>query len=383
MSKPAVLKPRQYLKNPKLWVIDYRIGGKRERRFFKSKALAQTAIDRVKIKIAKGGIDALSLGDSLRLMAFEGAEALKPYNKTIADAVTFYVNHLKASQRSITVAALVERYMATQTRNSEVHQKDLSRRYSRFCASFGPRPVHTVTALEIKDWIDALNPAPVSFNNWRDRLGFLFGYAVEEKVLAENPIDKRFKRRETVDEAPEIFTIDELSRLLNAATPELLPILAIGAFTGIRTAELMRLDWQDVNFATGFVSVKGRKAKSRRHRSIEMHPNLKEWLAPYKGRTGKIWNGTLNMLYYALRGVCKGSGLATWPNNGLRHSYASHFLVRYENQNLLALNLGHVGSDLIFSNYRALVTKTDAERYFEIRPAAPASNILPMNSAVA
>jgi integrase len=383
MSKPAVLKPRPYLKNSKLWVIDYRMAGKRERRFFKSKALAQAAIDRVKIKIAKGGVDALSLGDSLRLMAFEGAEALKPFNKTIADAVKFYVDHLQASERSITVAALVERYMATQTRNSLVHQKDLSHRYSRFCASFGPRLVHTVTAQEIKDWIDDLNPAPGSFNNWRDRLGFLFGFAVRKKVLLENPINEEFKRRETADEFPDIFTVDELSRLLNAATPELLPLLAIGAFSGIRTAELVRLDWQEVNFATGFVSVKGSKAKSRRTRSIEMQHNLKEWLKPYVGRTGKIWSGTFNMLYHALRGVCKASGLAKWPKNGLRHSYASHFLVRTNNQNLLALNLGHVGSDLIFSNYRALVTPTDAERYFEIRPMAQANNILPMNSAVA
>ena len=47
------------------------------------------------------------------------------------------------------------------------------------------------------------------------------------------------------DEPPEIFTVDELQKLLLVAPPELIPVLALGAFAGLRSAELVRLGWED------------------------------------------------------------------------------------------------------------------------------------------
>lgn len=379
MKRP-VYKARPYPKdNPTHWVIDYRANGKRKREFYKSKAAAEKALYPVRKMIDEGGRNAMDLSTALRVMAHDANKVLEGTGKTILDAARFYKAHLDACDRSITVSALIEKYMATQTGNSEIHQRDLRQRYNRFADSFGFRMVHMVSAQEIKDWINGLGLGPQSFNNWRDRLSFLFGYAVEEKHLEANPIDKKFKKKETIDEAPEIFSVADLSKLLAAASPELVPVLAIGAFAGIRVAELMRLEWCDVNFQTGYVHVKGRKAKSRSNRSIEMHSNLVDWLTPYIGCTGKIWHGTHTTFHHSVAALCRTAGI-TRRQNGLRHSYASYFLKRYENENLLKLNLGHAGSDLIFSNYRALTTKEDSERYWEIRPPAVAENIVVMTA---
>jgi integrase len=378
--KRAVLKARPYPKNnPTLWVIDYRANGKRKREFYKSRAAAEKALYPIRKMIDEGGRNAMDLSTSLRVMAHDANKVLEGTGKTILDAARFYKAHLDASDRSITVSALIEKYMVTQTGNSDIHQRDLRNRYNRFADSFGPRMVHMVPSQEIKDWINGLGLGPQSFNNWRDRLGFLFGYAVEEKHLEANPIDKKFKRKEITEEAPEIFSVEDLSKLLDAASGELLPVLVLGAFCGIRVAELMRLEWCDVNFQTGYVHVKGRKAKSRSNRSIEMPQNLVAWLTPYKGRTGKIWTGTHMTFHHSVAALCRATGV-TRRQNGLRHSYASYFLKRYENENLLKLNLGHAGSDLIFSNYRALTTKEDAERYWQIRPALEPANIVSMTA---
>jgi hypothetical protein len=51
------------------------------------------------------------------------------------------------------------------------------------------------------------------------------------------------------DLPPEIFTVDELSALLNGAAkraPDVVPMLAIGAFAEVREAEIKRLDWSEV-----------------------------------------------------------------------------------------------------------------------------------------
>jgi integrase len=40
------------------------------------------------------------------------------------------------------------------------------------------------------------------------------------------------------------------------------PMLAIGAFAGLRDAEIKRLDWHEVDLSRGHIEVKAAKAKS-------------------------------------------------------------------------------------------------------------------------
>ena len=65
-----------------------------------------------------------------------------------------------------------------------------------------------------------------------------------------NPCDK-IKEIKVVDEPPAILTVDALTALLDPADPEMLPMVAISSFAGVRTAELMRLTWAEINLASG------------------------------------------------------------------------------------------------------------------------------------
>jgi len=56
-----------------------------------------------------------------------------------------------------------------------------------------------------------------------------------------------------------------LRDLLNAAgehTPDVLGVLAIGAFAGLRMAEIERLAWTNVDMDGGFVHVGAKKARA-------------------------------------------------------------------------------------------------------------------------
>ncbi|MEY4244533.1 MAG: Phage integrase family [Verrucomicrobiota bacterium] len=50
--------------------------------------------------------------------------------------------------------------------------------------------------------------------------------------------------------------------ILLAAHARILPFLAIGAFAGIRSAEIHRLHWEDIKWDRGHIEIAGKKAKT-------------------------------------------------------------------------------------------------------------------------
>lgn len=54
-------------------------------------------------------------------------------------------------------------------------------------------------------------------------------------------------------------------------------MLALGAFAGLRDAEIKRLDWSVIDLRRGSVELKAGKAKTARRRIIHIQPNLAAW----------------------------------------------------------------------------------------------------------
>ena len=150
----------------------------------------------------------------------------------------------------------------------------------------------------------------------------------------------------------------------------MLAYLAIGAFSGLRCAELMRLDWSEINLDDGLIEVKACKAKSARRRLVDIEPVLSAWLKPLAKESGPLtpWRSILGPLMV----LCKRAGLAIWPQNALRHSFASYHISHFKNAAVLALQMGHTGTGLIFRHYRAVVKESEAAQWWNLFPADPA-----------
>src|SRR5262249_30274227 len=184
------------------------------------------------------------------------------------------------------------------------------------------------------------------------------------------------------DKAPEIFAPDELRALLETAQrtePSVVPMLAIGAFAGLRDSEIQQLEWSEVRLDRGLIEVTAAKAKSARRRLVKIQPNLAEWLRSYAGLTGAVVPPADGPRRDAARGkllrVRKAAGMTKWPTNGLRHSFCSYRLAATNNAHLVASELGHTTSQLVYQHYREVVTPEEAERYWKIAPAAEAKNV--------
>jgi integrase len=386
MRKPVLRVVRTKSKTSPYCIEGMRVGGKRKRLFFKTRTAAAQELLRIKTKLAREGTEALNLSDQLRTDALAVSRALEPFGKTLRDAGDFYIAYLKESQRSITVRSLYNEFLAQKNaRFSLDYADDIRHRLEPFCKVFGDQPVRTLTARRIEDWLDKRKRAdgkpmsPQSLNNYRTRIHSLLAYGVKRDYLDKN-VCSAIDSHKLPDSPPEIYLPDQLSAMLAAASPAVLPGLVIGAFAGLRTAELLRLEWSDIDIVRAFIKVSARKSKTAQRRVIQMQPCLRAWLAPYQGRTSPIGPRDERTLHRAWYALAKAAGLDTLPRNGLRHSFASYHLAKFQNAAALALDMGHTSAKLIFSHYREVVTPDEAERYWSIFPPSPAANVVQMTA---
>lgn len=326
-----------------------------------------------KVQLENHGVAALSLPDSLRVEALEVSELLRPYGKTLRDAAAFYLPHLKARNRTITVAALVKEILKVKAADgaSRRYLSDLRTRLKTLTNAFGEKVVAEITSTQLDQWLRNLSGksgnllSPVTRNNSRRVLITTFSFAKTHGFCATNPAEATAKAKEPPSPVG-ILTVEQTARLLEAADPKILPYVAIGAFAGLRRAELERLDWKEVDLSTGLIEVAAAKSKSARRRFVRIQPNLCEWLQPYAHPWGAVTPNDYVAYFNAAR---KKAGIKSWPSNALRHGFASYSLARFNDAAHLALELGHTNSALVFTNYRELVKPKDGERYFQIAPA--------------
>jgi len=358
------------------FVVNYREAGKRKRKFFEAKEPANAFAAFKNAELKKYGVEGAEFSSRLRVMAQECAAKLSEYGKTLTDATNFFVAHLKASERSITAAALVDQIIAAKKTDgmSVRYIQDLRSRLPRFAKKFDGQMVATITTAEINDWLRSLKVGPTTRNNFRRTLVTLFSHAVDHGYATSNAAEKAEKAKE-IDAPPGILTVQQTARLLEAASPQLLPYIAIGAFAGLRRAELERLHWREIDFDSSLIEVTAKKSKTARRRFVRIQPNLREGLLPVRKHSGNVTPDNFPKQFDAAR---EAAGIDEWPDNALRHSFASYHLAHFKDAAALALEMGHTDGGMIFNHYRQLVRPKDAERYWNIKPAAAAKKIVHM-----
>ena len=240
-----------------------------------------------------------------------------------------------------------------------------------------------VTTADVQAWLDGREAAPRSVKNFRAAASGLFKFAEARGYIAkgENPVagTERIKIRNS--EPIAIFTPAELRRLLAAAKNDFKPVIALQAFAGLRSAEVMRLDWRDVKLSRGHIELGANKTKTAARRLVPISANLREWLAPHAKKTGRVFAHTRAYFHVLQRDTAAATGheadektgraalaAVEWKQNALRHSAISYRVAETGDVNRIALESGNSPA-MIFQHYRELVTPEDAMQWFAIAPA--------------
>ncbi len=373
MRKTALSIKKTKVNGKPFWqvTVPNHANGGRTRRTFLDKGEAETFFQLSKVQVQNHGTAAMTIPDALRVMAMDGERQLAPFGKNIRDAVAFYLAHLKAVAGSKPVADVVTALLAAKAADgaSTRYLGDLRARLNRFAATFGERMIASITGKEIDGWLRSLDAGGVTRNSYRRRVSTLFAFALSNEWLTHSPIEAVNKARENPGETG-ILTPEQLAKLLEVASAETLPYWAIGAFAGLRAAELARLDWAEVDFENSMIEVKAAKSKTSTRRLIPMADNLRQWLAPYAGERGPVCPTGLRKKTEADReraGLRKG-----WQGNALRHSFGSYRIAVIHDAAKTALEMGNSPA-MVFRHYRELVKPKAAARYWALSPATPAN----------
>ena len=284
------------------------------------------------------------------------------------DAARAYANS-HTGIKSITLAAAADLFVASReaAQLSDTYIKGLRCYFKSLKRQFGPCLIADLTTQQLDGVLQQARLGVVTKNNMRRTLVTLFKWARNQGYLQADR-KTAAERAMTFNEpgtAPAIFTPEELTRIIAVCPENLLPHIVIGAFAGIRSAEIARLEWADVLWEQGYIEIKARKAKTKARRLVPLLPNLRAWLEPHRGRAGLICHLPNTSVRLNYVGDKAGFG---WRQNALRHSFASYRLAQVQDAAKVALEMGN-SPEKLFRHYRELVTPSAAETWFSIFPA--------------
>ena len=406
--------------------VAFTVAGKRRMQTFASYPAAKAAAERIVRDAANGSQaaalsatqsrDALaalqrlesfrqSTGRAVSLLAAvsEFVEAAgKLHGRTLGEAVAGYLRSVVSVKRKDIAEAVAEFLQAdaSRTKAAEGQRAQLSAKYAynrelqlaRFADTFPNTAVCDLSKEHLDTFIGSLDgikstsrngraaSSAKSRNHYRAAVRQFLQWAIRKDYLARthrlNEADAmRPERANTA--AVEFYAPGDFAALLAAAKKDLSalrPLIAIGGLAGLRTSELLRLDWADVWRVPGHIEVTAGKSKTRSRRLVEIYPALAAWLESHrKLTTGKLWAGheiTFQQKFVTL------AERASVPRktNGLRHSFCSFHFAAHANENQTAQQAGNSPA-MIHAHYKGLATKADAEKWFNVLPPKSSKNV--------
>jgi integrase len=224
-----------------------------------------------------------------------------------------------------------------------------------------------------------------TFNDMKRMLSGVWRRACLVGAVEKNPIEAVRPRKLRAEEKP-VYTVEEVEAVMNCAWKhdrEMVPFFALAIFAGLRpdeNGEISRLRWEDIDFESGEIRV-GFDNKTGTKRFVEMEPNLKEWLLPWKGKTGPVMPTNFRRRrrnitrgkYQAAEGTPESEWVELVPygpevRDITRHTYGSYFEAMFKDPNRLKLNMGHTDFSTFEQHYRNARPQKEAEKFWNLRP---------------
>lgn len=228
---------------------------------------------------------------------------------------------------------------------------------------FGEYKLPEMTKTLIKEWIGSLKCGPKRVNNLLIPLRGIFADAFDDEVIERDPMARIKNLKRTRVYKPDPFSPDEIRSILEHSEGQIRNFWQFAFGTGLRTGELIALQWNDVDWQKGVVRVlrsivrgqerDGTKTESG-IREVKLLPIALAALAaqkPYTSEAGGAifhnprhdapWTGPKALAKGPWAVVLRRAKVRYRNLYQTRHTYASILLTAGEDPMWVAQQMGH------------------------------------------
>lgn len=258
----------------------------------------------------------------------------------------------------------------------------------------------------VRDWLDSLLVSNKTLSNIQSCLRSALNDAIDEELVEMNPMAGwTYSRKEAPQKEDDVdpFSPEEQQAILAVLSGQARNMMQFALWTGLRTSELVALDWSDVDWVRGEVMISramtqaaGGKAEVTKttagRRSVKLLRPAFEALTAQKAhtfladkevfqnpRTLERWTGDQPIRKTMWHPAMKKAGVRYRRPYQTRHTYASMMLSAGEHPMWVAKQMGHSDWTMIARVYGKWIPQADklagtkAEAAFAASPEGDAS----------
>lgn len=343
----------------------------RQRKSFRDEVQAHQRAEEIVDDLKRGFVLRQDISSEKAALLSEYEKLLAEHGATIGDAVRFFITH-KAAQAKKQILAIeaVPEYLKKFSDTKSRHYRTAKSILFKFGRSFN-KTLDKITVKELDNYFKGLSTEGKTRNNHLCYVRTFFKWAQEwGEYLPEGKleIDKIKEPYPEKKKKPDLYTAEEMQRLLVNADAKFIPYLAIGAFAGVRSSEVCRLTWEDIRFDQKAIRLGPEITKTQSGRLALMPDNLITWLNSYKGeKKGKVVPYPEDQLHKYTPGIAEAAGVE-WKRNALRKGYISCRMAEADaDADSVAKQCGNSRA-MVETVYKLLVMPEDAKRWFAIVP---------------
>ena len=377
--------------------------GRRERHFFATKEKALAAAATLKEQREVFGINTVAIAPSVAEQATAALRLLEPLGIGLLDAVARFVEMETANRASVRVCDAIAAFRKAGTEWSASQATAYRLRGEKLVEAFPDRLISTITGEELREHLEETTGGPGAFNQSLRLVRAVWRWCAKppRKWCTTEAVDHLDAKQTTSGEIG-VLSPAQASAVMTAAEthfPEAVPGFAIALFTGMRQAEIDRLQPSDIT--SEGITVPAVSAKTGRRRFIQMPEPLAAWLKRYpigesvtppdwrrkqiavRRLAGfRVWSDLVPRLDLK---PSKADGfeatpptdLPEWPDNALRHTAATVALALGKPLEQLVFEHGHTGGlEMLRRHYIGAMPKREALEIWALRPGGKKSKNL-------
>lgn len=365
---------------PKKWQVNVFIDGKRTRRYFLTF-----------LEASKFREDTLKAGEVVgqnvivtkqNQQDVATAMSLLPEGVTLTQVVTDWVSGKGRTDKSgVSYVEAMGRYWKHLTDRNLAKGTYRGYRHCHYNVldHFGDRDTAEDISKDLEkfflDLINVHNYAWLTAKRHKAYMDGFYRWAIKERLTTDNWVKYVHFARETRLEKV-FLTANETTTLLRTAEefdPSLCNMLVLGLFAGLRAEEIRdgdsgkaNFNWDHIDFHEQTIFVEKAKTSGgnvHTQRFVEnLQGNIWAWLETY-GHYGLNLSNWRKRLKLITDIACIDKRM----NSIFRKSFATH-AVPIQGAGITAVQMGHTGPATTQKHYKGLVTKKQAEAYFDILP---------------